>query len=499
MLNFEVVNLFLYYLRLNNFFAKIQINTQNHNIFQPMPELSEIRNLILKHLPFVPNEEQVALIQGLAWFIDQRSPQEVFVLNGYAGTGKTSIMGALVKSLAEIKRKVVVMAPTGRAAKVAAKLAFGQASTIHKRLFRGNSLDPANSAFFLAQNTETDTIFIVDEASLITDGSTLNNSLLLQLIRYVYSGSGCSLILVGDSAQLPPVGQEISYAMNPDRLRQIGLNPLFFTLEQPVRQASDSGILFNATIARRFLFENYPIDQFALYKNGFEDVRIIDPSEMLDELSSSWARVGKDETIVITRSNFRANMINNTIRRYLLDAESPLMAGERIVISKNDYYWSRINKLKNFLANGEIAEVVRVGSKTKKYGRWFAETELQVPTTGETISAQIMLRSLVAEGPQIPREEMERFYNRVLASTEGELSIKIKAALEDPYYNALQVKYGYCVTCHKAQGGQWKHVYIDLGGLPPDFSQSDFFRWLYTAITRATERIYFINSPFPEE
>lgn len=462
-----------------------------------MSEMSRIRNLMLQHLPFVPNPQQLALVQALALFIDQRSSNEVFVLNGYAGTGKTSITGALVKALNDMKRKTVVLAPTGRAAKVAAALASGNASTIHKRLFKGNSADPSNSTFYLSQNNESDTVFIIDEASLITDGSSINNSLLQQLVRYVYSGMGCSMILVGDSAQLPPVGQTSSHAMEKERLMQLGLIPIKFTLQEPARQASESGILYNATVVRKFLLDHKKIEDFSIVKGKFDDVRLVDPSEMLDELSSSWAKVGKDESIVITRSNYRANLINNTIRRYLLDAESPLMSGERLVISKNDYYWSKENKLKNFLANGEIAEIIRVGSKIKKYGRWFVETEMRVPGIENPISAKIMLRSLVADGPQIPREEMERFYNRVLAATDGELSFKIKAALEDPYYNALQVKYGYCVTCHKAQGGQWKHVYIDLGGLPPDLPESDFFRWLYTAITRATERIYFINCPFP--
>ncbi|MCH5240240.1 MAG: AAA family ATPase [Muribaculaceae bacterium] len=462
-----------------------------------MSVLSELRSLILNYLPFVPNEEQAALIQGLSYFVDQRGPNDVFVLNGYAGTGKTSVMGALVKALKDLKIKTVVMAPTGRAAKVAANFSLGSASTIHKRLFRGNSADPINSSFFLAQNNEKDTIFIVDEASLITDGSSLNTSLLQQLIRYVYSGPGCNMILVGDAAQLPPVGQTSSHAMEAERLIQLGLHPFLFTLQEPARQELESGILYNATMTRNFLNNDISIDKFSIYKKGFDDILIIEPSELLDELSSSWAKVGKDETIVITRSNYRANLINGTIRRYLLDAEGPLIKGERIVISKNDYYWSRENKLKNFLANGELAEILKVGAKTKKYGRWFANVELEINGIGTPVQAEIMLRSLVTEGPQIPKEEMERFYNRVLASYEGELSEKIKGALEDPFYNALQVKYGYCVTCHKAQGGQWKHVYIDLSGLPPDFSSSDFFRWLYTAITRASEKVFFINSPFP--
>lgn len=464
-----------------------------------MSDIGQIRSLIIRHLPFLPNSEQIGLIQSLSFFTDQRGQNDVFVLNGYAGTGKTSIIGAFVKAMKDLKRKTVVLAPTGRAAKVAAGMAFGQASTIHKRLFRGNSSDPSNSSFFLAQNTESDTIFIVDEASLITDGSTFNNSLLQQLIRYVYSGSGCSMILLGDAAQLPPVGQTTSHAMETERLKTLGLNPYYYSLEEPARQESESGILYNATIIRKLLFSESGIDEFRIFQKDFPDIKIVETNEMLDDLSSSWAKVGKEETIVITRSNYRANIINNTIRKYLLDAESPLMKNERIVIAKNDYYWSKENKLKNFIANGEIAEILKVGQKVKKYGRWFADVVLQIPGIEPPFNSKIMLRSLVAEGPQIPREEMERFYNRVLASTEGELSFKIKAAMEDPYYNALQVKYGYCVTCHKAQGGQWKHVYIDLGGLPPDISSSDFFRWLYTAVTRATERVYFINSPFPIE
>lgn len=462
-----------------------------------MEDIGFIRNRIIEFLPFLPNAEQVALIHSLAYFLSQRGPNDILLLNGYAGTGKTSVMAALVKTLQQLKIKSVLLAPTGRAAKVAANMALGNASTIHKRLFRGNSSDPSNAAFFLSQNPDTNTIFIVDEASLITDAPNFRNSLLQQLIRYVYSASGCSMIFVGDCAQLPPVGQKSSKAMEPDRLKELGLNPIYCSLTTPARQAIDSGILFNATNIRNFLFKDLHLEKFSLFNSNEHDIRFVDPGEMLDELSSSWARVGKDETIVITRSNFRANMINNTIRKYLLDAESPLHKGERIVISKNDYFWSKQNKLKNFIANGEIAEILKVNNKTKKYGRWFANADISIPGIEETVNVEIILRSLIAEGPQIPKEEMERFYTKVLAETEGELSFKIKAAMENPYYNALQVKYGYCLTCHKAQGGQWKHVYIDLGGLPPDFEEKDFFRWLYTAVTRASERIYFINSPFP--
>lgn len=456
----------------------------------------DLNNLILENLHFSPNGQQRSLIGALSSFLFSHPENGVFVLNGYAGTGKTSVMGALVKALESLKKKTVVLAPTGRAAKVAANFASGNASTIHKRLYRGNSSDPSNHSFFLAPNVEKDTLFIVDEASMITDGATINKSLLLQLIRYVYNGNGCCMILVGDLAQLPPVGQPTSYAMEEDRLRNIGLDPVMFTLTEPARQDSESGILYNATVARHYLFAGLPVNEFSLYESGFDDVATVYPADLLDSLSSSYATVGKDETIVITRSNFRANNINNTIRRYILDAEGPVIRGEKIVITKNDYFWSKENKLKNFIANGEIAEVLNVGRKIKKYGRWFAELELKVPGISEIVNANLILRSLVSEGPSIPREEMERFYNRVLAATEGELSVKIKAALNNPFYNALQAKYGYCVTCHKAQGGQWKHVYVDLGGIPEDSPQEEFYRWIYTAITRATEKVFFVNPPF---
>ena len=456
----------------------------------------DIKNKILGNLSFVPNIEQLALISALSYFIINGEPNDVFILNGYAGTGKTSIVGAVVKALKAFNKKTVMLAPTGRAAKVAANFSQSPAFTIHKRLYKGNSADPSNSTFYLAENKDRNTLFLVDEASLITDGASVNSSLLLQLIRHVYSGPDCKMILIGDLAQLPPVGQSKSFAMDKDRLIQTGLNPFTFTLQETARQEEGSGILYNATNVRRFLFSNLPLENFYIYKSDFEDVEVVHPSDMLDLISSSWDTVGKDETIVITRSNFRANNINNTIRRYLLDADSPLISGERLIISKNDYFWSKENKLHNFLANGEIAEVVGQGRKIKKYGRWFADVDLKIQGIEEPISVKIILRSLVAEGPSLPKEEMERFYNRVLAETEGELSEKIKAVSESPFYNSLQAKYGYCVTCHKAQGGQWKHVYIDLGGISEDVSLSDFYRWLYTAITRATEKIFFVNPPF---
>lgn len=457
----------------------------------------QLAETALSLLPFQPNEQQYALIRALSSFIVNRGPRDVFVLNGYAGTGKTSVMGAMVKALRETHRRVIMLAPTGRAAKVAASMASDRASTIHKRIFRGNSADPSNTTFFLAENRDADAIFIVDEASLVTDGNSFKNSLLLQLTSHVYNAPGCGMILVGDLAQLPPVGQSDSPAMKPERLREIGLNPICFTLDLPVRQTAGSGILYNATIIRQFLFSNFEKDNFALYAKGFPDVVTVPSQELADYLSSSWSEVGQDETLIVTRSNKRANNFNRAIRNMVMYAEEPLQQGDRIVISKNDYYWSKINKLNNFIANGETAEIIWVGKNEKAYGRWFADVELKLPDVEAPVSAKIMLRSLIAEGPSVPREEMERLYNRVLAEYDGEISHKIKGALEDPFYNALQAKYAYCVTCHKAQGGQWKHVYVDMGAIDPEAIGPEFYRWLYTAVTRTTEKLFLVNPGVP--
>ncbi len=449
--------------------------------------------LTLSFLPFAPNEGQLALIHALSSYILRRGPRDVFLLNGYAGTGKTSVMAAFVKAMRQASLRTVILAPTGRAAKVAASMASDRASTIHKRIFRGNSTDPSNTTFFLAENRDADTVFIIDEASLITDGGSFSTSLLAQMTRHIYSAPGCGMILVGDIAQLPPVGMTESPAMNPDRLASLGLNPITFSLDRPVRQSAESGILYNATVIRQFLFSGFPAEKFTMYAGRYPDVTVVSSSELADYLSDSWSTVGVEETLIVTRSNKRANNFNRAIRNMVLYAEEPLQQGDRIVISKNDYFWSKANKLKNFIANGETAEVTWVGRTEKVYGRWFVEVELKLPDVETPVAAKIMLRSLVTDGPNLPREEMERLYNRVLAEYDGELSHKIKGAMEDPYYNALQAKYAYCVTCHKAQGGQWRHVYIDMGAIPPDAIGPDFYRWLYTAVTRATERLFLIN------
>lgn len=448
----------------------------------------------LENLTYRPEANQENLIRSLADFIVKRDPLGIFVLNGYAGTGKTSLLAAMLKAMKSEKISTVMLAPTGKAAKVAEKFSGQQAFTIHKKIYRPVSPDPASKQFILDQNRHTDTIFIVDEASMITDGD-IYHSVLCHLCRYVYSSPGCALVFSGDVAQLPPVGQSDSLAMNPERLKSIGLIPTVFNLIKPMRQSRESGILFNAGIIRMML-ETFNGQEILIPKfriKGFSDVVAVPGNELAEALSDSWSSVGSDETILITRSNYRANNYNFALRSQVLFAEEPLERGEKIVIAKNDYYWSAVNKLKGFIANGETATVEWVGCREKSFGRWFVDVELRLYGIEEPIGAKIMLRSLNAEGPAIPASEEERFFHTVMEAQTGEISEKIKKTMENPYYNALQVKYAYCITCHKAQGGQWKHVYVDLGGISREGLNSDFYRWLYTAVTRATEKLYLVN------
>jgi len=452
-----------------------------------------ITDMAAAKLPFELIASQRMLLEAMESFLFSSNPRQVFVLNGYAGTGKTSIVGAFIKVLDELHRPVVLLAPTGRAAKVAEGFSRHPASTIHKRIYRGDSTDPSNTSFFLAPNEQRDTLFIVDEASLISDTPGLGRSLLSHLVHHVYSAPGCRLMLIGDEAQLPPVGQTSSTAMNHDRLRALGLDPVGYTLDIPVRQAAESGIIRNATCMRHMLMQPDSDTVPVLYAEGYPEVEVVSSRDLADKLSESWSLVGEEETLIVTRSNKRANSFNKAIRNSVMYAEEPLERGDRIIISKNDYYWGKRNSMRSFIANGDTAEVTWVGKTEKAYGRYFSDVELRLISDDSILGAKLMLRSLACDGPTIPREEMERFYNRVLDSYEGELSHKIKGVMEDPYYNSLQAKYAYCVTCHKAQGGQWKHVYIDMGSIPPDTVSSDFYRWLYTAITRATEKVFFIN------
>lgn len=453
--------------------------------------MSELLESIVGNLSFEPTDMQGVLIVGLSEFVSTRSYGDVFVLNGYAGTGKTSIISGLVKALKGMDIPMVLLAPTGRAAKVFSSYCGEQVHTIHKRLYRADSLDPSSARYFITPNKDRGALFIVDEASMISD-SLSGNGLLEHLVRHVYSGVGCNLLLIGDVAQLPPVGQSNCPAMDELRLRELRLNPYGCVLDEPVRQASYSGILYNATRIRRRMMKS-PLPLPKLWASRFADVEVLTSEFLAERIGDSYSMVGQDETIIITRSNRRANIYNNGVRAMVLDAEEELQRDERLVVSKNNYYWSKDIEEVDFIANGDIVRINWIGRSEEVYGHRYADVEMEYPGSGVCISVKVLLDGLQSESPSMSSEEMNSIYNQIVDDEEGSLSHKLKAVQNDPYYNALQVKYAYCLTCHKAQGGQWKHVYIDMGALQLESLNVDFYKWLYTAVTRATEKLYLIN------
>lgn len=454
--------------------------------------MSELMSEVSAQLPYSPTMSQLAMIHSFSEFITTRREGDVFIIYGYAGTGKTSIISSFAKTLVAHKYPLVLLAPTGRAAKVFAAYSQTSVQTIHKRIYRADSPDPSTANYFLAHNKEKNALFIVDEASMISDASS-GSRLLEHLIRHIYSSPGCNLVLIGDTAQLPPVGQSDSPAMNRERLQQFGLAPYYCTLDEPVRQARESGILYNATRIRRRMGKQ-PIPEPKLWAKAFADVEVVTSEYLAERIADSYYEVGEDETIVITRSNRRANIYNNGIRAMVLDAEEELQRNERLVVAKNNYFWAKDIPEIDFIANGDIMRISWLGRSEQVYGHRYADVELEFPDKEIGISAKVLLDGLSSDTPSMPQEEMNKIYTQIIEETDGDsLSAKLKSVQSDPYYNALQVKYAYCLTCHKAQGGQWKHVYIDLAGLMIEGADVEFYRWLYTAVTRATEKLYFIN------
>ena len=453
------------------------------------------------NLSFQPTGEQAQVLEALADFLTSRRSQELFLLKGYAGTGKTSLVGALVKTLDGLQQKVVLLAPTGRAAKVLSRYAGHPAYTIHKKIYRQRTFSNALDNFSLSDNLHQHTLFLVDEASMIANealtGAGFGTGCLLDdLVHYVYSGEGCRLLLVGDTAQLPPVGAEESPALSVPMLEGYGLHVREVCLTRVVRQMEDSGILFNATRLRSYLADEtfFGFPQFRL--NGFADIRRMPGDELIEALTSSYDRVGMDETMVICRSNKRANLYNIGIRNTILFREEELSSGDWLLIAKNNYYWTEGCKEVEFIANGDIAVVKRVRRTREMYGSRFADVLMSFPDyDGWELEATVLLDTLHSDYPALSKAENDRLFNAVMEDyadlpRKGDRMKKIKS---DAYYNALQVKYAYAVTCHKAQGGQWKHIYLDQGFLTEDMITPDYYRWLYTAFTRATEQLYLVN------
>lgn len=458
---------------------------------------------IKENFPYKATFQQNFALKSLSEFMVSTRSDLVFLLRGYAGTGKTSLVGALVKTLDQLQQKSVLLAPTGRAAKVFSAYAGHPAYTIHKKIYRQRSFSGEEGNFSLNDNLSKHTLYIVDEASMIANdglsGTMFGSGRLLDdLIQYVYSGEGCRLVLMGDTAQLPPVGEELSPALYAEALRGYGLEVMEIDLTEVVRQERESGILWNATRLRQLIAED---DCWSLPKikvSGFADIRVLPGNELIEELERCYGRDGQDETIVICRSNKRANIYNKGIRAQILWREEELESGDLLMISKNNYFWTENRKEMDFVANGEIARVRRVRRERELYGFRFVDVTLVFPDHDDfELEAGLLLDTLHSDAPSLSREDADRLFNTVLEDY-ADLPLKrdrMNKMKLDPHYNALQAKYAYAVTCHKAQGGQWQNVFLDQGYLSDEYLTPDYFRWLYTAFTRATQTLYLVNYP----
>lgn len=459
--------------------------------------------ILQQKFPFSPTVKQDIFFQLMADFATNGKTNEIFVLKGYAGTGKTSVIATLVNSLSDIRFKSVQLAPTGRAAKVIAQYSGRAAFTIHKKIYFPKKNSGGGMSFTLQPNKHKDTLFIVDEASMISDApaeSRLyeNGSLLDDLISYVYSGANCKLVLLGDSAQLPPVNASDSPALNIDLL---GLHyqkrVVHIELDEVMRQEEDSGILYNATQLRDQLFEEF-FEEFRFQIKDFPDViRLSDGYDIQDAIHSSYSQYSIEDTAFIVRSNKRANLYNQQIRSRILDKESQIATGDYLMIVKNNYFWLTETDQAGFMANGDIIEVMQVFGIKELYEFTFAQVKIRMVDYPEQrpIETVLLLDTLNSESPALSYDDANRLYEEVLKDYQDEPSKykKMQKLKENEYFNALQVKFAYAMTCHKSQGGQWANVFIEQPYLPEGILDSDYFRWLYTAVTRAREKLYLIG------
>ena len=459
-----------------------------------------IQNRIAHALPFTPNQGQQELLSLLSSFLingtsSDSTERKAFILRGYAGTGKTSIMAAVVKAMEELRQPVVLLAPTGRAAKVLSRYASKAAYTIHKFIYRQRQL--GIESFALSDNLRKHTLFIVDEASMISgqrDNPTFGTGMLLDdLVSYVYSGEGCRLLLLGDDAQLPPVGSSLSPALDADYMADYGLNVTTYTLTQVARQALDSGILQNATMLREQLAAHTAATEVWQDSADFHELC---GQDFLEQLERAYREVGDEETIILTRTNRRTNLYNQGIRTRILWKEDEISTGDRLMVSKNNYFWTAQYDNLPFLANGDIFSIQRLRNTREIYGFRFADASLHALDYDWEIDAVLWLDTLTTDSPEANYELQKTLFARI-AEDYPELQHNRKKLTEtiyqSPYYNALQVRFAYAVTCHKAQGGQWKRVFIDRGNVPDEQRDQNYTRWLYTAITRATEQVFLLK------
>jgi len=462
--------------------------------------IDHLAKVLRDHFDYEPTKGQEILIKALASFISSPLEREILLVKGYAGTGKTSLISALVKTLPEFKMKFVLMAPTGRAAKMLSYYSGQPAFTIHKKIYRQKSSKDGFGVFNLDRNLFSSTLFIVDEASMI--GNQLGESsifgsgnLLDDLIKYVHNDKHCKLILIGDTAQLPPVHTDISPALNRDVLEGYGYQVNEVFLNDVVRHSLDSGILYNATLVRQLIHSGdkaFP----SLKLPGFPDIERISGNEMNECIGSAYSKYGQDDTIVVCRSNKQANKYNEGIRNYLLGREEEISKGDYLMVVKNNYFWLNENEQVDFIANGDICRVERIKGYQSRYGYRFADIAASfVDYPGLEIDVKIMLDVLALEGPSLNSDQNKALYFAIAEDYKTETNRKKQFELVklDAFFNALQVKFAYAVTCHKAQGGQWKAVFVDQGYLKEEMLNTEYYRWLYTALTRATEKLYLVN------
>ena len=472
----------------------------------------ELKYRILQNFGFTPTADQLHAVEVFARFMTDRDERAVMILRGSAGTGKTSLAGAIVRTILELRQKVTLLAPTGRAAKVFSLNANQPAATIHRSIYREKAFTGLDGKFNLNVNLFHDRLFMVDEASMISlasNNSTFGSGCLLDdLIQFVYNDHNCRMLLVGDKAQLPPVGEEESPALRSDVLRAYGLTVYECDLNEVLRQSQDSGILYNATVIRQMITHDEVTQLPKIRFNGFTDISIVPGDELIERLASSYSEVGIDETMVITRSNKRANVFNQGIRNMVLGREEELTTGDMLMVVKNKYknapsslpseHGKEKQPALTFIANGDRAVVHRVRNLREFYGFRFADVSLEFPDYDNAEEDMtVILDALMTEAPALTQEQNEQLFQRVLEDYE-DIPLKadrMKKVREDEYYNALQVKFGYAITCHKAQGGQWAHIYLDQGYMTDEMLTPDYIHWLYTAFTRATEHLYLVNWP----
>lgn len=462
---------------------------------------TQFYSVLQKQFPFQPTAKQDIFLQKIADFVTNKNADEVFVLKGYAGTGKTTVISTIVNNLAEVNKKYVLLAPTGRAAKVIANYSNKEAFTIHKKIYYPKKGKSGGVSFTMKENKHTNTIFIVDESSMISDVNTEaklyeNGSLLDDLMMYVYNGKNCKMILLGDTAQLPPVQMDISPALDTDKLAMHYNKEVFsIELDEVMRQEEYSGILYNATELRELLKSHF-LEDFKFDLKGYKDiVRLTDGYDIQDAIQTAYSNYSIEETCFIVRSNKRANQYNQQIRSKILDKESDLSVGDLLMVVKNNYFWLKETDAAGFIANGDIIEVLEIFGFKELYDFKFAKVKIRMVDYPDQkpFETMLLLDTITSESPSLTYEQSNHLYQEVMKDYEGEAQYrKFLKVKNNEYFNALQVKFSYAITCHKSQGGQWNTVFIEQPYLPNGIDV-DYIRWLYTAVTRAKDKLYLIG------